>query len=111
MALPNFPHPLPTPLGIIVFGEEHFLIRGPKPEPEMARYLVRRWIFPSTEDLLGISPPMQDDWKITTREFREDIEWAVLLRSAKALNPAVKTLLEELAARGLAISTHDGPKF
>jgi hypothetical protein len=102
---------LPTPLGIVVFGEEHFLIRGPKPDAEMARYLVRRWIFPSTEDLLGISPPMPDEWKITTREFREDIEWVIVLSSAVALNPAVKTLLEEVATRGVEITTHEGPKF
>ncbi len=60
-----------APLGLIVYGEDHFLIRGPKPDAAMARYLVRRWIFSSIEDLLGTSPPIPANWQITTSEFSE----------------------------------------
>lgn len=99
------------PLGIIVFGENHFLIRGPEPDAQMAAYLVRRWIFPSTEDLLGRSEPIPATWRITTSEFRENIVWVIVLSCQKSHNPAVTQLLEELEARGIMISRVPGPKL
>ncbi len=90
-----------NPLGLIVCGEDHFLVRGVKPELEMARYLVRRWLRPTVEDLLGTSPPIPAEWKITTKEFREDIEWVVVVESETTVNPAVRQLLDELEARGI----------
>ena len=81
------------------------MIRGPKPEVEMARYLVRRWIFPSTEDLLGTSAPIPAEWRITTSEFRENIEWAIELRVGSAVSKQVRQLLDEIAARGVEILT------
>ncbi len=97
-----------TPLGLIVHGEDHFLIRGPKPDAAMARYLVRRWIFPSIEDLLGTSPPIPADWKITTSEFRENIEWTIVLSCAQSPSPAVAQLVAEVAARGVAVEYLSG---
>lgn len=76
-------------------------MRGVKPELEMARYLVRRWIFPSVEDLMGVSAPMPKQWQITTKEFREDIEWVVVLEAKTEHTPAVAQLLGELASRGV----------
>lgn len=67
----------------------------------MARYLVRRWLRPTVEDLLGTSPPIPAEWKITTKEFREDIEWVVVVESETTVNPAVRQLLDELEARGI----------
>ena len=99
------------PLGIIVFGEDHFLIRGPVPDAQMAAYLVRRWIFPSTEDLLGTSPPLPPEWKITSSEFRENIEWAMVLSCPKAHNSSVAELLGELEARGVKIAKAPGPRL
>ncbi len=82
-------------------GDNHFLVRGVKLEREMAQYLVRRWTFPSVEDALGLTPPVPGDWKITTKEFREDIEWVIVLPGEGEHTDAVKQLLEELAARGV----------
>jgi hypothetical protein len=90
-----------TPLGLIVCGDNHFLVRGLKPDREMARYLVRRWTFPSVEDLLGLSPPLPGDWVITTREFREDIDWVMVLPGEGEHTDAVGQLLRELEARGV----------
>jgi hypothetical protein len=86
---------------LIVCGEDHFLVRGVKPELEMARYLVRRWIFPSVEDVMGLSPPMPEGWRITTKEFREEIEWVIVLPASTEVSEAVAQLLRELALRGV----------
>ena len=74
----------------------------------MARYLVRRWIFPSIEDLLGTSPPIPADWQITTSEFRENIEWTIVLSCAQSPSPAVAQLVAEVAARGVAVEYASG---
>lgn len=100
--------PLTTPLGLIVFGEDHFLIRGPKPDAAMARYLVRRWIFPSIEDLLGTSPPIPAEWQITTSEFRENIEWTMVLSCKQEPTSAVAQLVAEIAARGVLVEYASG---
>ncbi|WP_031498445.1 hypothetical protein [Bryobacter aggregatus] len=88
-------------LGLIVSGEDHFLVRGPACSVEMARTLVRRWTFLTPEDLLGLSPPIPSEWKITTKEFREDIAWAIVLPAATEHTPAVAQLVAELRARGI----------
>lgn len=102
------------PLGLIVCGEDHFLIRGVKPDLEMARYLVRRWTFPSVDDVLGLSPPMPSGWRITTKEFREDISWVIVLACSSVVSEAVRQLLidsggdeiKQACLQGL-IGTHD----
>jgi len=86
---------------LIVCGEDHFLVRGIRPDLELARYLVRRWIFPSVEDVMGLSAPMPDGWRITTKEFREDIEWVIVLPASTEVSEAVAQLLRELASRGI----------
>ena len=74
----------------------------------MARYLVRRWIFPSIEDLLGTSPPIPADWQITTSEFRENIEWTIVLSCAQPPSRAVAQLVAEIVARGVAVEYVSG---
>jgi hypothetical protein len=59
----------------------------------MARYLVRRWTFPSVDDVLGLSPPVPAEWRITTKEFREDISWVVVLACASQISEGVVKLL------------------
>lgn len=89
-------------LGILVHGSNHFIVRGPEPSVEEARSLVRQWEFPDVNDLL--SPPRPDQrWRISTKEFREDLRWAVSLRSDTSITPAVAQLLSELEARGIRI--------
>jgi len=67
----------------------------------MARYLVQRWIFPPVEDVMGLSAPIPDGWRITTKEFHEDIEWVIVLPSSTEVSEAVAQLLWELASRGI----------
>jgi len=49
------------------------------------------------------TPPALKGWRIVTREFRENLEWAIIVPGNEATSPAVTTLLDELAARGIAI--------
>jgi subtilase family serine protease len=42
-------------------------------------------------------------WSISTREFRENLEWAVVVPGDGEMSSAVAQLLEELSARGITI--------
>ena len=88
-------------VGILVHGDNHFIVRGPRPEREFALALVRHWSLIRIESM---TPPELQQWQIVTREFRENLEWAVVVPGEGNLSPAVTTLLQELAARGIAIT-------
>ncbi len=64
--------------------------------------LVRHW---SIIQIGAQTPPHLDRWRISTREFRENLEWAVRVPGDGEITPAVAQLLAELASRGIAI--HD----
>jgi hypothetical protein len=87
-------------VGILVHGDNHFIVRGPLPDRETAVALVRHW---SIIRIGATAPPFLEKWRISTREFREDLEWAVVVPGESAASPAVAELLEELTARGIAI--------
>ncbi len=89
-------------VGILVHGDNHFIVRGPLPDRDTALALVRHW------SLIGIgatAPPWLAAWRIVSREFRENLQWAVFVPGDAGMNPAVKTLLAELSQRGVLI--HD----
>ena len=89
-------------VGILVHGSNHFILRGPLPDRETALNLVRHW---SLIQIGGpIAPPI-GTWRISSREFREDLEWAVIVPGDEEVSPAVRELLGELSARGIVI--HD----
>jgi hypothetical protein len=87
-------------LGIIVHGDNHFIVRGPLPTRVQALHLVRHW---SLIRIGGATPPELAPWRISTREFRENLEWAILVPGAGETTPAVTELLNELSARGVSI--------
>jgi hypothetical protein len=87
-------------LGIIVHGDNHFIVRGPLPCPATAVALVKHW---SVIQIGAITPPALEGWHISTREFREHLEWAVVVPGEGQTNPAVADLLSELSARGIPI--------
>jgi hypothetical protein len=87
-------------LGILVCGDNHFIVRGPKPDRTTALALARHW---SIIRIGATTPPELSHWRISTREFRENLQWAVITPSGTAPSPAVAQLLEELAARGVRI--------
>ena len=86
--------------GILVHGDNHFIVRGPLPDREMAMALVRHW---SIIQIGRTTPLALQRWQISTRELRENLEWAVTVPGDGEILPVVAQLLAELTARGIAI--------
>jgi hypothetical protein len=89
-------------VGILVHGDNHFIVGGPLPSGSVALALIRHW---SLIQIGAVTPPPLNQWQIVTREFRENLEWAMVVPGDGEPSPAVKQLLDELSARGVAI--HD----
>lgn len=87
-------------VGILVHGDNHFIVRGPLPDREVALALVRHW---SLIQIGTTTPPHLDQWRIIMQAFRENLEWAVIVPGENDLSPAVRQLLDELSARGITI--------
>ena len=89
-------------VGILVNGDNHFIVRGPLPNRQAALALVRHW---SLIQIGQTTPVALQGWQIITREDRGNLEWAVTVAGDSEISPAVEQLLVELSARGIAI--HD----
>jgi hypothetical protein len=87
-------------VGILVHGNNHFIVKGPEPDRAAALELARHW---SLIRIGGKTPPALERWRISTREFRENLEWAVVVPGEGEISPAVAQLLDELSARGVTI--------
>jgi hypothetical protein len=74
------------------------------PDRATALELVREWsliqIGPST-------PVALQKWRISSKEYREDLQWAVVIPGDSAISVAVQQLLSELATRGIGIHRSD----
>ena len=85
-------------LGLLVHGDNHFIVEGPKPTLDEARVLAREW------SIIRIgNPPETAGWKIRGTAFREDLRWAIVLASDRPRSPSAAQLLRELAGRGIEI--------
>jgi len=91
-------------VGILVVGNNHFVVRGPLPDREAALALARHW---SLIQIGPTTPVSLQRWSISTREFRESLEWAVIVPGEGEVTSGVVQLLEELSARGIAIHNSD----
>jgi hypothetical protein len=89
-------------VGILVHGNNHFIVRGRMPDRIEALELARHW---SVIQIGSTTPPHLSEWQIRTREFRENLTWAVVLQGEGEMSTAVGELLRELTGRGIAI--HD----
>jgi hypothetical protein len=87
-------------VGILVHGDNHFIVRGPQPDRATAFALVRHW---SVIQIGATTPPALDQWRITSKEFRENLAWAIIVPGDSEPSSAVAQLLSELTARGVAI--------
>jgi hypothetical protein len=87
-------------VGILVCGDNHFVVRGPLPGRETALALARHW---SIIQIGQATPEFLQKWQVSTKEFREDLAWAVVVPGQGEMTAGVKQLLDELAARGVAI--------
>jgi hypothetical protein len=87
-------------IGILVCGDNHFIVRGPLPDRETALALPRHW---SIIRIGQATPASLQSWTIVTRAFREDLAWAAIVPGDGEVTPAVAQLLKELSARGITI--------
>jgi hypothetical protein len=95
-------------VGILVHGDNHFIVRGPLPSRETALALVRHW---SLIRIGATTPLSLQRWSIVSREFRENLAWAVVVRGEADVSPAVATLLQEMAARGIHVYNADAESW
>jgi hypothetical protein len=91
-------------VGILVHGDNHFILSGPEPDKASALALARHWSIIQIGDQKSLS---FEQWQIRTKEFRENLEWAVVIPGDKSTSPAVSQLLAELSARGIAVRRFD----
>ncbi len=87
-------------VGILVHGNNHFIVRGPLPSRSAALALVRQW---SLIQIGGVTPADLEGWQVSSREFRENLEWAVSVPGDGEVSLAIAELLGELSARGITI--------
>jgi hypothetical protein len=91
-------------VGILVFGNNHLILAGPEPDERTALLLVRHW----SVIQIGAQEEREKSlrykkWEIRTKEFRENLEWAVVMRADGEISFAVTQLLGEVSARGVCI--------
>jgi hypothetical protein len=87
-------------VGILVHGDNHFIVRGPLPDRETALALVRHW---TVIQIGATTAAALQRWRISSREFREDLQWAVIAPADSEISAAVAELLSGLSARGVFI--------
>jgi hypothetical protein len=87
-------------LGILVHGDNHFILSGPMPDDTSAARMARHW---SIVQIGGEKSARFEEWEIRTKEFRENLEWAVIVPSESEISARVSKLLEEISARGIQI--------
>ena len=87
-------------VGILVHGNNHFILSGPLPAEATALALVRYWSIIQIGEAKSSS---FGQWQIKSKEFRENLEWAVIVPGDRVVSPRVAQLLEELSTRGVAI--------
>jgi len=87
-------------VGILVHGDNHFIVLGPSPDEQTALALARQWSLIQVE---GKTPQCLERWHIVSREFRENLVWAVLVPGDGEMSSAVAILLAELSSRGISI--------
>ncbi|HLK03951.1 MAG TPA: hypothetical protein VKT53_05880 [Candidatus Acidoferrum sp.] len=87
-------------VGILVHGNNHFILSGPEPTEAQAIAAARHF------SVIKIGEPVSNSfkhWEIRNKEFRENLEWAVVVPGDGEISPGVSKLLGELANRGVMI--------
>ncbi len=87
-------------VGILVHGNNHFILSGPVPDEATALPLVWHW---SVIQIGEAKSSSFGPWQIRSNEFRENLEWAVIVPGESEASPGVTQLLGELSARGVTI--------
>ena len=70
------------------------------PDEATSLALVRHWSIIQIGEAKSSSC---GQWEIKSKEFRENLEWAVIVPDESEVSPGVALLLAELSARGVSI--------
>ena len=87
-------------VGILIHGNNHFILRGPRPDERAALRLARHW------SVIHIGQPASlnfEQWEIRDKEFRENLTWAVVIPGDRDPSPGAIQLLSELSSRNVHI--------
>jgi len=87
-------------VGILVHGNNHYILSGPLPNEAEALAMARNW---SVVHIGEAKSQRFERWEIRNKEFRENLDWAVIVPGDRQTSPGVAELLGELAARGVEI--------
>jgi len=87
-------------VGILVHGNNHFILCGPRPTEVEAMKLVRHW---SIVQIGEVKSQTFGRWEIRNKEFRENLEWAVIVPGDREISQGAAELIAELAERGVTI--------
>ena len=87
-------------VGILVHGNNHFILSGPAPDEATALALAWHW---SIFQIGQAKSSSFGQWQIRSNEFRENLEWAVIVPGECEVSPGVAQLLAELSARGVIV--------
>jgi len=87
-------------VGILVHGNNHFILSGPVPDEANALAMLRYWSLVQIDEDKSSS---FGSWQIRSKEFRENLEWALVVPGDGETSLGVAQLLGELSARGVVI--------
>jgi hypothetical protein len=87
-------------IGILAHGNNHFILSGPAPGETEALELVRYW---SVVQIGEEKSMAHGKWEIREKEFRENLEWAVVVPGDREISAGVSELLAQLSGRGIVI--------
>jgi|SRR5580692_1959641 hypothetical protein len=77
-------------VGILVHGNNHFILSGPLPDEAVALALARHW------SIIQIGETKSSSFgrcEIRLREFRENLEWAVIVPGDRGPSQGVMELI------------------
>ena len=85
-------------VGILVHGNNHFILSGALPDEAAALALVRHWSIVQIGEAKSLS---FGQWQIRSKEFRENLEWAVIVPGDREILQQWRNYLEnfQLAAK------------
>jgi hypothetical protein len=87
-------------VGILVHGDNHLILSGPPPDDVSALAMAQHW---SMIQIGGEKSGKFGKWEIRTKEFRENLEWAVIVPAETEMSAGVAKLLAEISVRGIEI--------
>ena len=89
-------------VGILVHGNNHFILSGPPPDEKDALTLARHFSLIQIGNSKSLS---FEKWQIRHKEFRENLQWAFVVPGDRETSSGVAELLAELRGRGIMVNT------